>query len=89
MRRICDDLDTFKTPRKYLISALSGKKQLISTSLIEWYLKKDFEITNIEYLIRFEGREIFKTFAEKVTLLRQIADEGGSTIRAEIAKAIG
>lgn len=89
MRGICDELGVFQKPRRYLISSLTGENLLVATPLLEWYLSKGFEVTNLEYFIRFEPKEAFRTFAERVTSSRRQADAGGSSIKADVDKANG
>ena len=56
-----------RQPRRSLISSYQGKKILLETPLLIWYLAHGLVITKIYQVIQYWPRNCFKSFGEKVS----------------------
>ena len=79
-----------KTPRKQLVAALSGKKLMLHTSLLKFYLEIGLHITHIYQIVEYTGSRVFKPFADMIMGLRREASEDPEkTPLAQMFKIIG
>ncbi|KAJ8044458.1 Krueppel-related zinc finger protein 1 [Holothuria leucospilota] len=77
-------------PRKSLIGSMFGKKLLLATPLVKWYLDKGLKITRIYQVIEFTPKQCFKTFGDAVSDARREGDRDSSkAIIADTMKLIG
>jgi hypothetical protein len=73
-----------------LIGSLFGKKMLIHTDLLKWYLKKGLIVSNITFAVRHERNRPFKFFMKKVSDERRAGDANPNCkLRGEMMKLIG
>ena len=77
-------------PRKLLISGLSGKKLMIISPLLQWYIKHGLIVTKIHEIIEFRSSDCFKEFTEEVTKARRIGDSlPNQSVLSDCMKIIG
>ena len=57
-----------------LIGSYFGKRILLYTPLLKWYLQHGLEITKFHRLIAYEGTRCFKKFADEVSDARRAGD---------------
>ena len=73
MTEYCIQNDIKFDYKKLLISGTSGYK-LLSTPLLQWYLKNNCEITKIYQIIEYQPKLALKSFIETVTKYRLEGD---------------
>lgn len=61
-------------PRKLLVGGMKGKKLLIASPLLKWYLEKGIVVTKIYEAIEFHEDRCFQTFMHDVTNARRQGD---------------
>ena len=61
-------------PRKLLIGGMKAEKIMLSTPLLQWYLKHGLEITELYEVIEFSGKKCFEPFVDRVTEARRAGD---------------
>ena len=74
MTEYCSQNDIKFDYKKLLISGTSGSKILLSTPLLQWYLKNNYEITKIYQIIEYQPKMAFRSFIETVTKYRLEGD---------------
>ena len=74
MTEYCSQNDIIFDYKKLLISGTSGSKMLLSTPLLQWYLKNNCEITKIYQIIEYQPKLAFRSFIETVTKYRLEGD---------------
>ena len=74
----------FQTTR-YLIGSMFGKKILLISPLLKWYLEHGLVVTKIYQTIQFNPKRCFKRFADQVSDDRR---SGTSIIYLNIPRAI-
>ena len=90
MREFAMTHDILSQPQKSLIGSFYGKKILVLTSLLKWYLQHGLIVSDIYQVIQFRGYNCFTNFAESVCNMRREADSDGSKkIIADTAKLCG
>ena len=52
---------------RYLISSMFGKKILLITPLIKWYLENSFVVTKLHKVIQFQPQIFFQRFTHQVS----------------------
>ena len=68
-----EDNKIFKDTR-YLIGSMFGKKILLITPLLNWYLSKGLLVTKIYQVVEFKPSNCFKSFVDTVTNDRRAGD---------------
>ena len=82
--------DILSQPQKSLIGSFFGKKVLVLTSLLKWYLEHGLIVSTIYQVVQFHGYNCFNSFAESVCDTRRQADcDDSKKIIAETAKLCG
>ena len=90
MREFAMTHNILSQPQKSLIGSFYGKKILVLTSLLKWYLQHGLIVTDIYQVIQFRGYHCFNNFAESVCNMRREADcDGSKKIIADTAKLCG
>ena len=54
-------------PQRYLIGSMWGKKILLITPLLKWYLEHGLKVTKIYQVIEFSPKKCFKKFADQIS----------------------
>ena len=69
---------------------MKGRKILIATPLLKWYLKHGLKVTNIYQVVEFKPKRCFNDFEKEVTAARRAGDRDPTTnIIADTMKLIG
>ena len=90
MLSFSQDCNILRQPQKSLISSFFGKKVLLLTTLLKWYLEHGLIVNKIYQIVQFEGYSAFTHFGETVCQMRRKADTDPSKkIIAETAKLCG
>ncbi|XP_071805255.1 uncharacterized protein [Asterias amurensis] len=76
-------------PRRTLIGSMCGKKILLTTPLLKWYLQNGLEVTKIYQVFQYRPSSCFEMFGKEVSDARRDGDASGSTARADTMKLIG
>ncbi len=77
-------------PQSSLIGSFFGKRILVLSSLLRWYLQHNLVVTEIYQVVQFHGHKCFVNFAESVCSMRREADSDVSKkIIAETSKLCG
>ena len=74
MTKYCNQNDIKFDYKKLLVSGTSASKMLLSTPLLQWYLKYSCEITKIYQIIEYQPKMAFRSFIETVTKYRLEGD---------------
>ena len=75
MRDWIDEQKLLNTPRKSLIGYYFGRKILLTTPLLKWYLRKGLTITHIYTVIQYSKDNCFKEFGAQVADARREGDD--------------
>jgi len=82
--------DMLKQAQKTLIGSYYGKKILVLTPLLRWYLSHGLCVSNIYQVVQFKRHKCFVKFGESVCQMRRNADKDSSMkILAETSKLCG
>ena len=77
-------------PRNQLIGSYFGKKILLSTPLLKWYLEKGLVVTKVYLLVQYYPCKTFEPFVDEVTAARRQGDHNtGSKILSDLYKLLG
>ena len=74
MQAFAEEYDLMPRPRRSLIGSYFGKKILLATPLIKWYLEHGLEVTKIYQVIQYTPVPCFKPFGEAVSDARRAGD---------------
>ncbi|CAF3781378.1 unnamed protein product [Rotaria socialis] len=75
---------------KKLIGSFFGKKVLLITDVLQWYLQKGLIVSNITYAVRYEKKAPFKSFVDTVSNARRAGDKSTDyKLIGEMMKLIG
>ena len=89
MTEYCNQNDIKFDYKKLLVSGTSASKILLSTPLLQWYLKNNCEITKIYQIIEYQPKMAFRSFIETVTKYRLEGDrDPDKAIIGEIYKLV-
>ena len=90
MREFAEESGALKQPQKMLIGSLFGKKILLLSTLVQWYLKHGLRITRIYQMVEYIPQKCFKTFGESVSNARRKGDlDPTEEINATTYKLVG
>jgi len=90
MRTYADTNNLLNQPRKSLIGSYFGKKLLLTTPLLHWYIKHGLKITHIYQVIEYEKSTCFFAFGEDVADARRTGDiDFTKAILADTFKLLG
>lgn len=67
-----------KKPRSLLVSGLKGKRMLIATPLLKWYLRHGLKVSEVHQVVEFAKDRCFKSFMNEVTAARRDGDRDAS-----------
>lgn len=74
MKEFAEENDMMSRPRRSLIGSLFGKKILLATPLLKWYLEHGLVVTKIYQLVEYTPKACFKPFGEAVSNARRDGD---------------
>ncbi len=66
MKDYIDNNHLSKAPRTQLVRGISGKKMMIHSELLKFYLELGLRVTHIYQAIEYKGCDIFKPFADLI-----------------------
>ena len=90
MKTFAEEEGYLKRPQRYLIGSMFGKKILLLTELLRWYLGQGLVVDKVYQVIEFERAPIMKPFGESVTEARRAGDtDTAQKLLANTAKLIG
>lgn len=90
MRAFAEANKIMPQPQRSLIGSMFGKKILILTTLLKWYLQHGLVVSNVYQVIQFQGKECFSKFGKTICDIRREGDhDPAKKIIAETAKLSG
>ncbi len=78
MQEFCRSVGRKNGVKRSLISSMWAKNHTILTPLLQKYVDLGLVVTNIERVIEYQGKEVFRWFVDEVSDDRRRADLGGS-----------
>ena len=73
-----------------MIGSYYGDKILLATPLLQWYLEKDLEVTDVDMVLEFKPNACFQNFGNFVSNARRQGDQDpDKAILADSAKLLG
>ena len=82
--------DYLRRPQRMLIGSLKGKKILLYSELLRWYIKHGLVVTQIYQLVEYVPRKTFEKFGLSVTAARRQGDvDSSKQLLADTNKLIG
>ena len=80
----------YRSPQRSLIGSMFGKKILVLTSLLKWYLDHGLKISKVYQIVQFKKHRCFREFGEAICDERRLGDADPSTkVRSDTAKLSG
>ena len=71
MREYAEENDIMSTPRRMLVGSYHGKKILLATPLLQWYLAHDLVVDRVYQIVEYERKPCFRQFGESVSTARR------------------
>lgn len=90
MRTHAEEYGHLSQPQQMLVGSFFGKKVLVLTSLLKWYMAKGLQISQVYQVAQFTAMTPFKKFGESVCMARREGDASpDKAVIADTAKLIG
>ena len=90
MREYAEENDIMSTPRRMLVGSYHGKKILLATPLLRWYLTHGLVVDHVYQIIEYSPKPCFQHFGESVSAARRAGDaDPDKTIIADTMKLLG
>ena len=90
MREYAEENDTMSTPRRMLVGSYHGKKILLATPLLQWYLAHGLVVDRVYQIVEYERKPCFRQFGESVSAARRDGDaDPDKAIIADTMKLLG
>ena len=90
MREYAEENDIMSTPRRMLVGSYHGKKILLSTPLLQWYLAHGLVVDRVYQIVEYERKPCFRQFGESVSAARRDGDaDPDKAIIADTMKLLG
>ena len=90
MREYAEENDIMSTPRRMLVGSYHGKKILLATPLLQWYLAHGLVVDRVYQIIEYERKPCFRQFGESVSAARRDGDaDPDKAIIADTMKLLG
>ena len=90
MKKLCEKLGEFKTPRHALIASYFGKKIMLTSQILQWYMISRLVIENVTAFIKYSPISCFKRFIDEVINARRKANKNTQDVSTRnTAKLIG
>ena len=74
MKAYAEEHNIMAQPCRSLIGSMKGKKILLATPLLKWYLEHGLEVTKVHQVIEFTPEPCFKPFGDAVSDVRRAGD---------------
>ena len=90
MKSFAEKTNIYRNPQRSLIGSMFGKKILVLTSLLKWYIDHGLKVTKVYQVIQFKKHRCFQEFGEQICNERRLGDADPSTkVRSDTAKLSG
>lgn len=90
METFAKDRKLLRNPARMLIGSYYGKEIMLTTPLVQWYLKHGLVITKIYEVVQYQPSHCFKDFGNAVTEARREGDiDSDKKLIGETSKLIG
>ncbi|KXJ16371.1 hypothetical protein AC249_AIPGENE6507 [Exaiptasia diaphana] len=90
MKEFAEEEDIMPRPRRSLIGSYFGKKILLATPLLKWYLEQGLVVTRIYQVVEYTPKACFKPFGEAVSDARRAGDaDPNKAIIPDTMKLVG
>ena len=90
MREYAEENDIMSTPRRMLVGSYHGKKILLSTPLLQWYLAHGLVVDHVYQIVEYHREACFRQFGESVSTARRAGDaDPDKAIIADTMKLLG
>ena len=90
MRQYAEENDIMSTPRRMLVGSYHGKKILLSTPLLQWYLAHGLVVDHVYQIVEYHREACFRQFGESVSTARRAGDaDPDKAIIADTMKLLG
>ena len=90
MKKYAEKHKIMSQPRRTLIASYFGKRILLATPLLLWYLDHGLVVTDIHLVIEYEPKACFRVFGEAVSQARREGDKDSEkAILANTFKLLG
>ena len=90
MRAYAEENDIMSTPRRMLVGSYHGKKILLATPLLQWYLAHGLVVDRVYQIVEYERKPCFRQFGESVSAARRDGDaDPDKAIIADTMKLLG
>jgi len=74
MKVYAEEHNIMTQPYRSLIGSMKGKKILLATSLLKWYLEHGLDVMKVHQVIEFTPKPCFKLFGDAVSDVRRAGD---------------
>ena len=89
MKAFGEEHNIMPRPRRSLVGSFFGKKILLATPLLIWYLEHGLEVTNIYQVVEYSPVPCFEPFGEAVSNARREGDrDSNKLIKGETMKLV-
>ena len=90
MKKYAEQNNLMSQPRRSLIGSYHGKKILLATPLLQWYISHGLVVTKIYQVVQYWPKDCFKKFGEEVSEARCNGDaDPEQAIIADTMKLLG
>jgi hypothetical protein len=90
MKEYAENNGYMKQPKRMLINSYWGRKILLATPLVKWYLANGLEITRIYRVVEMKAKRCFQPIVDEIAEHRRIADQDPAhKPQAESWKTVG
>ncbi|CAB4021097.1 Zinc finger and SCAN domain-containing 22, partial [Paramuricea clavata] len=90
MKSYAEENNIMPRPRRSLIGSMIGKKIMLATPLLKWYLEHGLEVTHVYQIVEYTPKPCFKPFGDAVSDARRAGDADPSkAIIADTMKLVG
>ena len=90
MRQYAEEHDIMSTPRRMLVGSYHGRKILLATPLLRWYLAHGLVIDRVYQIVEYSPKPCFQHFGESVSTARRNGDvDPEKSIIADTMKLLG
>ena len=73
-KKLAEELEELKTPRRQLVTGFSARDTIITTNLAQWYLEKGIEVDNVRWVLEYTPGIAIASKVDRATDIRRRAD---------------
>ena len=74
-KRYAEEHDLLKKPTKSLIGSYHASNYMVSTPLLQWYLKQGLKIDKVHLVVEYDPKKSFSSFVNHVSDMRRRGDD--------------